>query len=189
VEPVLGDATPLHEYEPATWRPRAAGPGARASALGSPQSGERFVRLEVPVIRSLLSGLRGSYLVPAVLSTTAGAVDVIGFLALGGLFTAHISGNLCVLAAHYITGGFNQVGPLLSVPVFIAVLGVVTRAFGRTRIRVAGRGGRSWSCTRPPLWPAWDWGSGSVPSPTPIPRWRYSRACSRSRQWPPRMRW
>jgi uncharacterized membrane protein YoaK (UPF0700 family) len=68
---------------------------------------------------------------PAVLSTTAGAVDVIGFLALGGLFTAHISGNLCVLAAHYVTGRFSQVGPLLSVPVFIAVLGVITLAFGR----------------------------------------------------------
>jgi uncharacterized membrane protein YoaK (UPF0700 family) len=68
---------------------------------------------------------------PAVLSTTAGAVDVIGFLALGGLFTAHISGNLCVLAAHYVTGRFSEVGPLLSVPVFIAVLGVVTLAFGR----------------------------------------------------------
>jgi uncharacterized membrane protein YoaK (UPF0700 family) len=70
-------------------------------------------------------------LLPAVLSTTAGAVDVIGFLALGGLFTAHISGNLCVLAAHSITGGFSRVGPLLSVPVFIAVLGVVTLAFGQ----------------------------------------------------------
>jgi uncharacterized membrane protein YoaK (UPF0700 family) len=69
-------------------------------------------------------------LLPAVLSTTAGAVDVIGFLTLEGLFTAHISGNLCVLAAHHITGGFSHVGPLLSVPVFIAVLGVVTLAFG-----------------------------------------------------------
>jgi uncharacterized membrane protein YoaK (UPF0700 family) len=72
-------------------------------------------------------------LLPAVLSTTAGAMDVIGFLALGGLFTAHISGNLCVVAAHHITGGFSQVGPLLSVPVFIAVLGVVTLAFGRVQ--------------------------------------------------------
>jgi|SRR5689334_13685887 len=67
-------------------------------------------------------------LLPAVLSTTAGAVDVIGFLALGGLFTAHITGNLVVLAAHYITGGFAKVGPLAAVPVFILVLGAVTVA-------------------------------------------------------------
>ena len=65
------------------------------------------------------------WLLPIVLSTTAGAVDVIGFLALGGLFTAHITGNLVVLAAHYVTGGFSQIGPLLSVPVFVLVLGIV----------------------------------------------------------------
>jgi len=73
---------------------------------------------------------------PAVLSTTAGAVDVIGFLALGGLFTAHITGNLVVLAAHYVTGGFSEIGPLLAGPVFILVLGAVTAAavwFEKTR--------------------------------------------------------
>jgi uncharacterized membrane protein YoaK (UPF0700 family) len=75
-------------------------------------------------------------LLPAVLSTTAGAVDVIGFLALGGLFTAHITGNLVVLAVHYITGGFAEVGPLVAVPVFIVVLGAATVAaveFEKTR--------------------------------------------------------
>jgi uncharacterized membrane protein YoaK (UPF0700 family) len=79
-------------------------------------------------------------LLPAVLSMTAGTVDVIGFLALGGLFTAHISGNLCIAAAHQVTGGFSRVGPLLSVPVFIAVLGVVTVAFGR--VEKANNGSR-----------------------------------------------
>src|ERR1700693_3178380 len=67
---------------------------------------------------------------PAILSTTAGAVDVIGFLVFGGLFTAHITGNLVVVAAHYVTGGFGQVGPILAVPVFIAALGVVVVMFG-----------------------------------------------------------
>ena len=69
-------------------------------------------------------------MLPAVLSTTAGAVDVIGFLALGGLFTAHITGNVVIVAAHYVTGVFSQIGPLLAVPVFMAVLGLVTLAFG-----------------------------------------------------------
>jgi uncharacterized membrane protein YoaK (UPF0700 family) len=75
---------------------------------------------------SWLTHLRGNWLLPAVLSTTAGAVDVIGFLALGGLFTAHITGNVCIAAAHFFTGGFSRVGPLLAVPVFMAVLGLLT---------------------------------------------------------------
>jgi uncharacterized membrane protein YoaK (UPF0700 family) len=67
---------------------------------------------------------------PAILSTTAGAVDVIGFLVFGGLFTAHITGNLVVVAAHYVTGGFGQVGPILAVPVFVLALGMVVLDFG-----------------------------------------------------------
>src|SRR5438093_2576892 len=77
---------------------------------------------------SWLTRFRSSWLLPAVLSTTAGAVDVVGFLALGGLFTAHITGNVVVVAAHYITGGSYQVGPLVALPVFVAVLGAVTVA-------------------------------------------------------------
>jgi uncharacterized membrane protein YoaK (UPF0700 family) len=77
----------------------------------------------------------GGWLLPFVLSATAGAVDVIGFLALGGLFTAHITGNVVIVAVHYLTGGFSEVGPLLAVPVFVVVLGAVTLlsgAFERT---------------------------------------------------------
>jgi len=79
------------------------------------------------------------WLLPALLSTTAGAVDVIGFLALGGLFTAHITGNLVVLAAHYITGRFGEIAPLLSVPMFVIVLGVVTLTFVRKPVWIARR--------------------------------------------------
>ena len=75
---------------------------------------------------------------PAVLSMTAGAVDVIGFLALG-VFTAHITGNLVILAAHYVTGRFGEIGPILSVPVFMLVLGLVTLAFVAIPTRVARR--------------------------------------------------
>jgi uncharacterized membrane protein YoaK (UPF0700 family) len=79
------------------------------------------------------------WLLTALLSTTAGAVDVIGFLALGGLFTAHITGNLVVLAAHYVIGGFSQIGPLLSVPVFVVVLGIVTVLFAGKATRATRR--------------------------------------------------
>jgi uncharacterized membrane protein YoaK (UPF0700 family) len=89
---------------------------------------------------SLLTWLRGGWLLTVVLSVIAGAVDAIGFLALGGLFTAHITGNIVVLAAHYVTGGFSEVGPLLAVPVFIIVLGLVTVASGT--IEGTGRSSR-----------------------------------------------
>jgi uncharacterized membrane protein YoaK (UPF0700 family) len=70
-------------------------------------------------------------MLPSVLSMIAGSADVIGFLGLGGLFTAHITGNLILMAAHIVNGtGVNPVH-LLSVPVFIAVLGL-------TKLLVAG---------------------------------------------------
>lgn len=64
----------------------------------------------------------GTKLLPTVLSLVAGSVDVISFLGLGGLFTAHITGNLVILAAHIVSGGSPALAPMLSVPVFIAVL-------------------------------------------------------------------
>jgi uncharacterized membrane protein YoaK (UPF0700 family) len=70
-------------------------------------------------------------LLPFVLSVTAGNVDVISFLGLGGLFTAHITGNLVILAAHLVDGGTAAMAPMLSVPAFIAALGL-------TRLLAAG---------------------------------------------------
>jgi len=83
---------------------------------------------------------RSAFLLPGLLSMTAGAVDVISFLGFGGLFTAHITGNLVILAAHYITGRFGEIAPLLSVPVFVTVLGVVTAMFVRKPIPFIRRG-------------------------------------------------
>jgi len=64
----------------------------------------------------------GMKLLPSVLSLTAGSVDVIGFLGLNGLFTAHVTGNLAILAAHVVTGDPAILSYLVSVPVFMAVL-------------------------------------------------------------------
>lgn len=55
---------------------------------------------------------------PALLSATAGAVDAIGFLRLK-LFTAHITGNLVVIADLLVRGGPPNVDQVLAVPVFI----------------------------------------------------------------------
>ena len=61
---------------------------------------------------------------PTLLSVIAGMVDVIGFLTLG-LFTAHVTGNLVVIAALLVRGGPPKIAQVLAVPVFIAAVGAV----------------------------------------------------------------
>jgi uncharacterized membrane protein YoaK (UPF0700 family) len=64
----------------------------------------------------------GTKVLTFVLSVIAGGVDVIGFLGLGALFIAHITGNLVVLAARTAAGEHASAAHLLSVPVFIVAL-------------------------------------------------------------------
>jgi uncharacterized membrane protein YoaK (UPF0700 family) len=59
---------------------------------------------------------------PLLLGTIAGSTDTICFLALNGLFTAHITGNLIVLAARVIAGDPTIISTILSVPVFMLML-------------------------------------------------------------------
>src|SRR5262249_37934809 len=56
----------------------------------------------------------------AALSVLAGLVDAMGFLALDRVFTAHVTGNLVVMAVQIATGGPPHVAQLLSVPIFAA---------------------------------------------------------------------
>jgi uncharacterized membrane protein YoaK (UPF0700 family) len=61
---------------------------------------------------------------PPLLSVIAGMVDVIGYLSLG-LFTAHITGNLVVIAALMVRGGPPHMAQILAVPVFVVAVGIV----------------------------------------------------------------
>ena len=75
---------------------------------------------------------------PFVLSIVAGSVDTIGFFGLNGLFTAHVTGNLVVLAAHVVAGSKASLALIISVPVFIAAI-ALTRllAAGFERVGIA----------------------------------------------------
>ena len=64
----------------------------------------------------------GTKLLTFVLSVIAGSVDVIGFLGLGALFIAHVTGNLVILAARAAAGEHAPAAHLLSVPVFVIAL-------------------------------------------------------------------
>jgi uncharacterized membrane protein YoaK (UPF0700 family) len=57
-----------------------------------------------------------------VLSLTAGYVDTAGFLALQGLFTAHVTGNFVTLGASLALGTSGAVAKLLALPVFCVVV-------------------------------------------------------------------
>jgi len=59
---------------------------------------------------------------PPVLSVVAGMVDVISFLNLK-LFTAHVTGNLVVIAALLVRGGPPNLAQILAVPMFILAVG------------------------------------------------------------------
>jgi uncharacterized membrane protein YoaK (UPF0700 family) len=67
----------------------------------------------------------GTKLLPFLLGMIAGSVDVIGFLGLG-LFTAHITGNLVILAAHIVARSEASPALIISVPMFIVVLALTS---------------------------------------------------------------
>ncbi|GAA0265641.1 YoaK family protein [Cryptosporangium japonicum] len=58
---------------------------------------------------------------PLSLSFLAGLVDVTTFVSLNGLFSAHVTGNVVVIADHVVTG--RSIGPAvaIAVPLFVAV--------------------------------------------------------------------
>lgn len=62
---------------------------------------------------------------PVLLSINGGYVDTAGFLALQGLFTAHVTGNFVTAGAALVFGTSGVVGKLLALPVFCVVVALV----------------------------------------------------------------
>src|SRR5262252_4413744 len=94
-------------------------PTAQHAGAGAPHTGVMPSRLEAWL--------------PTLLSVIAGMVDLIGFLSLG-IFTAHVTGNIVVVAALIVRQ--NRVNPaqILAIPAFIlavAVTWLIAKASGR----------------------------------------------------------
>ncbi|MGD9509488.1 MAG: DUF1275 family protein [Geminicoccaceae bacterium] len=81
------------------------------------------------------------------LSATAGATGAIAFLALDGLFTAHITDNIVILASQVVTRGNADLAELISVPAFMLALALA----GLLGLSLARRGEPSALDVRLPL--------------------------------------
>lgn len=75
--------------------------------------------------------------VPTLLSFAAGFTDTAGFLAMHGLFTAHVTGNFVTIGAALVMGATGIVTKLLALPTFCAV--VILARLLRYRLVAAGR--------------------------------------------------
>ena len=67
-----------------------------------------------------------SIALPAALSLIAGVTDVTSWLLLGGFFSAHVTGNLVVVAADVVTGRAPNLAAVLAIPVFILTTAAAT---------------------------------------------------------------
>jgi uncharacterized membrane protein YoaK (UPF0700 family) len=76
--------------------------------------------------------VKGAVAVPFTLSLIAGMVDVTSFLLLDGLFAAHVTGNVVVIAADVATGQPVRPAAVLAVFVFVVVTAVLTVAVERS---------------------------------------------------------
>jgi uncharacterized membrane protein YoaK (UPF0700 family) len=81
-----------------------------------------------PQIIPAVSESRTTTHLPAALSLIAGMVDVTSWLTLGGLFAAHITGNLVIIAANSFNGKSPHLVQILAVPVFIAAVAIADQA-------------------------------------------------------------
>ena len=68
------------------------------------------------------------------LSFVAGYADTLSYIAMSGLFTAHVTGNMVLAAAHLSGQGDSMaVANLVMIPVFMLMVGLVT-LFARSRL-------------------------------------------------------
>ena len=71
------------------------------------------------------------------LAFTAGFVDTLGFILLGGVFTAHVTGNFVLIGATLATSPEGVIAKLSTLPAFFAAVVLVT-AFATSAAKTSG---------------------------------------------------
>ncbi|WP_457096087.1 YoaK family protein [Lysobacter sp. P5_B9] len=75
--------------------------------------------------------------IPDLLTFNGGYVDAAGFVALQGLFTAHVTGNFVTIGASLVQGTSGIVAKLLALPVFCLIV-LLTRYASQRYVRSGG---------------------------------------------------
>lgn len=70
------------------------------------------------------------------LSVIAGMTELIGYITLGNIFAAHMTGNLVLVAAGLVSSGSMKIAQVLTIPMF--VLAVAGTSFVATRSKASG---------------------------------------------------
>ncbi|AJC19452.1 YoaK family protein [Pandoraea pulmonicola] len=91
------------------------------------------------VARAWVSHFAKPIYIGMTLAFIAGYIDVVGFIALFGLFTAHVTGNFVMIGVQLVAATHvGVVAKLLALPVFVifvAMVKLVVQAFSRTERR------------------------------------------------------
>lgn len=82
----------------------------------------------VSPVAGQIPGLWAQCRAPVLLTIVGGAIDTIGFIALLGFFTAHVTGNLVLAGAAFVKGGAGLWIKLGAIPLFIATV-MVTKTW------------------------------------------------------------
>jgi uncharacterized membrane protein YoaK (UPF0700 family) len=75
----------------------------------------------------------------ALLAFVAGFVDVVGFIGLFGLFTAHVTGNFVMIGVELVSSSQGVLAKVLALPVFAATVAVTTLAVSALQRRRRSR--------------------------------------------------
>lgn len=67
------------------------------------------------------------------MALVSGFVDTLGFVALFGLFTAHVTGNLVLAGAQLVVGRDDVFGKLLAIPVFMSAVALTAVSIRRSK--------------------------------------------------------
>ena len=72
---------------------------------------------------------------PVLLTMVGGAIDTIGFIALFGFFTAHVTGNLVLAGAALVKGGTGVWIKLAAIPLFILTVVITKLLIDRSQVK------------------------------------------------------